>query len=318
MAPEREILLRNLQSVGWRSRVIPSAYPAFERILRRERVAHIHRSIEYADVLGSRPHLLPWIFTLHGLGFEEHWAHDPAMARVLREYNEAALRVVQAAPRATVVARWMRDWVAERTGVSPAVTPPGIDLAEFARSGSEEFLTRSGLAPGYLLWVGRLVHEKGLEAFVRLAERIPDRAFVVITDRPQSEAEPEVKGPWPRNLYYFAALPRSSVVSAFHGCSVHVSTSLYESASTTLPEAMACGKAVVGPDIYGPHELIGDSQGGYAYDPKAPDDLERQVLRALENPELGARGQAYVREHRDWKKLTQFFDRQYEELATEA
>jgi len=317
VAPEREIFVRNLQAAGRRNRAIRFLYPTFERIARRERVAHIHRSIEYAEVLGSRPNLLPWIFTLHGLGFEEHWGHDPAMVRVLREYNEAALRVVRAAPRATVVARWLRDFVLERTGVSPAVTPPGIDLSEFAHSDPDAFLRMSGLTPGFLLWVGRLVHEKGLDAFVRLAERIPDRSFVVVTDRPRSEAEQEVKGPWPTNLHYFAAVPRPVVVSAFHGCSVHVSTSLYESASTTLPEAMACGKAVVGPDLYGPREIIGDSQGGYLYDPKSPEDLQRQVLRALDHPELGQRGQTYVREHRAWKKLALFFDRQYEELASE-
>lgn len=317
VAPEREIVIRNLQGGGRRIRALPFLYPAFERVVRRERVAHIHRSIEYADVLGSRPNLLPWIFTLHGLGFEEHWAHDTAMARVLREYNEAALRVVQAAPRATVVARWLRDYVRERTGVSPAVTPPGIDLDEFAHSGPDAFLRMSGLKPGFLLWVGRLVHEKGLEPFVRLADRIPDRSFVVVTDRPRSEAEQEAKGAWPRNLHYFASIPRPVVVSAFHGCSVHVSTSLYESASTTLPEAMACGKVVVGPDLYGPREIIGDSQGGYLYDPASPGDLERQVLRALDHPELGERGQAFVRENRDWRKLSLFFDRQYEELASE-
>ena len=127
-----------------------------------------------------------------------------------------------------------------------------------------------------------------------------------------------MKGPWPANLRYFSGLPRATVVSAFQGCSVHVSTSLYESASTTLPEAMACGKPVVGPDLFGPREIIQDSAGGYLYDPSSPEDLERRVLQALDHPELGARGREFVREHRDWKKLAGFFDRQYEELAAEA
>ena len=317
VAPEQEGLLRGVQRVGRRSRAVLALYPAFERVVRRERVAHIHRSVEYAEVLGSRPNLLPWIFTLHGIGFEEHWIHQPDMVRGLREYNAAALRAIQAAPRSTVVARWLRDYVEERTGVSPAVTPPGIDLSEFDHSGPDAFLRLSGLTPGFVLWVGRLVHEKGLAAFVDLALRIPDRTFVVVTDRPQSTASAEVKGAWPKNLVYLDSLPRPVVVSAFHGCSVHVSTSLYESASTTLPEAMACRKVVVGPDLYGPREIIGDSQAGFLYDPSAPEDLERQVLRALDHPELGERGRSFVREHRDWKELALFFDRQYEELAGE-
>jgi len=318
VAPELEELVWGLRWAGRRSRGVPYAYPAFERILRRHRVAHIHRSVVYAQVLGSLPDLLPWIFTLHGVGFEEHWAHRPDMVQDIREYNEVAMRVIQAAPRSTVVARWLQDYVKERTGIAPPVTPPGIDLDEIARAGPEAFLRTSGLPPGYLLWVGRLAHEKGLDAFIGLAKRIPDRTFVVVTDRPQTEAFQEVKGPWPANVRYLNGLPRPTVVSAFHACSIHVSTSLYESASTTIPEAMACGKPVVGPDLFGPREIIQDSGGGYLYDPSLPDDLVRQVLAALDRPELGRKGQAYVREKRDWKKLAAYFDRQYEELASEA
>ena len=133
VAPELEELVWGLRWAGRRNRAIPYLYPGFERILRRHRVAHIHRSVVYAQVLGSLPRFLPWIFTLHGIGFEEHWSHRPDMVRDIREYNEAAMRAVQAAPRSTVVARWLRDYVAERTGLSPAVTPPGIDLEEFVR-----------------------------------------------------------------------------------------------------------------------------------------------------------------------------------------
>lgn len=307
-----------LRWAGRRSHAVPRVYPAFERVVLRHRVAHIHRSVVYAQVLGSFPSLLPWIFTLHGVGFEEHWAHRPDMVQDIREYNEAAMRVIQAAPRSTVVARWLQDYVKERTGIAPTVTPPGIDLDEIALAGPEDFSRTSGLPQGYVLWVGRLAHEKGLDAFIGLAKRIPERTFVVVTDRPQPEAFREVAPPWPANVRYLSGLPRPTVVSAFHGCSIHVSTSLYESASTTLPEAMACGKAVVGPDLFGPREIIQDSGGGYLYDSTSPDDLERQVLAALDHPELGRKGQAYVREKRDWKKLAQFFDRQYEELANEA
>ena len=159
MGREREEVVWGLRWAGRRIRAVPAAYPVFERIVRRNRVAHIHRSVVYAQVLGTLPKLLPWIFTLHGLGFEEHWAHRPDMVEDIRDYNAAALQAVQAAPRCTVVARWLRDYVAERTGVSPTVTPPGIDFEEFARSSSDAFLRTSGLPAGYLLWVGRLAHE---------------------------------------------------------------------------------------------------------------------------------------------------------------
>jgi len=240
------------------------------------------------------------------------------MQRYVHGYNAAALKAIEAAPRATVVARWLRDYIVKRTSVSPSVTPPGIDLGEFAGSEPGDFLRHAGLGPGYVLWVGRLSLEKGLPEFVRLAERMRERSFVIVTDRPVEEARQMGLPSLPPNLHYFAKLPRPLVVSAFHGCSVYVSTSLYDAAPTTFLEAMACGKPTVGPDLLGPAEITRDSEGGFLYDPSSIEDLEHQVLRAVEHPEVGQRGREFVREHRDWKKLSEFFNRQYEELASES
>ncbi len=315
VSPEIPEVVWGLRWAGRRLTPIPSLYPAFERVVRGCRVAHIHRSPDYADVVGSWTRGLPWIFTLHGIGFEEYWTHRPDMVRGIREYNRAVLQTMERAPRATVNARWLRDYVAERTSASPTVIPPGIDLGEFRSSGAAEFLQYSGLPAGYVLWVGRLALEKGMDSFVRLAARIPERVFVMVSNRPVTEAQSESSETWPRNFHYFGPIPRALVVSAFHGCSVHVSTSLYEAASTTLPEAMACGKPVVGPDILGPREIIHDSGGGLAYDPASFDDLVAKVRTAIDRPEMGRRGEAFVREQRDWSKLTEIYDRMYEDLA---
>lgn len=303
----------------WTGKWIPPVlrmYPYFERFVRNCRIAHIHVLTEYADVLGSWPQLLPWIFTLHGIAFEEPWAGRPDMLRYVREYNAGALRAVRHATLATVVSRWLRDYIEERTSLTLPVTPPGVDLEEFDRSGPDAFLRYTGLEPGFPLWVGRLAREKGLESFQKLAARIPERTFVVVTDRPLEEAREEYPGPWPPNLRYVAGLPRPLVASAFHACAAHVITSRYEGASTTVVEAMACGKPCVVPDRFGPQEAVNDSGAGLVFDHASMDDLEEKTRKALDHPELGARGPPFVRENRDWKKLTAFFDRQYEELAS--
>ncbi len=303
----------------WAARWIPPVgrmYPCFERFIRGFRVAHIHVLTEYADVLGAWPEVLPWIFTLHGIAFEEPWMGRPDMLRHVREYNAGALKAVKNATLATVVSRWVRDFVEERTSVSPPVTPPGVDLDEFEKSGPAEFLRATGLKPGFVLWVGRLAREKGLQSFLELAARIPERTFVVVTDHPEGEARKDYPGPWTANVRYFHGLPRPLVVSSFHACALHVVTSRYEGASTTVIEAMACGKAAVVPDRFGPQEAVGDSGAGLIYDHDSLDDFEEKTRTALDHPDLGARGPPFVREHRDWRKLAEFFDRQYEELAS--
>jgi len=271
---------------------------------------------EYADVLGAWPRLLPWIFTLHGIAFEEPWVGRPDMIRFVRGHNTNVLRSVQDATLATVVSRWVRDYVEEHTSLSPPVTPPGVNLEEFENSGPGEFIRYTGLEPGFALWVGRLAREKGLESFLELAARVPERTFVVVTDHPVEEARREYPGPWTPNLRYFAGLPRTLVASAFHACAVHVITSRYEGASTTVVEAMACGKPVVVPDRFGPQEAVQDSGAGLIYSHISLDDLAEKTRKAFDHPELGARGPPFVREHREWRKLTEFFDRQYEELGS--
>ncbi len=305
----------------WAGRWIPPmlrVYPSFSRFVLGCRVAHVHVLTEYADVVGAWPRVLPWIFTLHGIAFEAPWAGQPDMIRYVREYNESALRAVRNATLATVVSRWVRDYMEERTSRSLPVTPPGVDLEEFERTGPTDFLRASGLEPGFLLWVGRLAREKGLGGFLELAARIPERPFVVVTDRPVEEARKEYKGPWTPNLHYYSRLPRELVVSAFHACGAHVITSQYEGASTTVVEAMASGKAAVVPDWFGPQEAVHDSGAGLIYDHTSLSDLEEKTRALLDHPELGARGPPFVREHRDWRKLTAFFDVQYEALASRA
>lgn len=315
VADSREIMWE----LRWGGRWIPFVrrmYPYFERFIRGCRIAHIHVLTEYADVLGAWPEVLPWIFTLHGIAFEEPWVGRPDMIRHVREYNAGALDAVKRATRATVVSRWVRDYVEERTSLTVPVTPPGVDLDEFGNSGPEAFLRYTGLAPGFSLWVGRLAREKGLEEYLRLSARIPERTFVVVTDHPEEEARREYPGPWTSNLRYFAGLPRPLVVSAFHACGLHVITSRYEGASTTVVEAMAAGKAAVVPDRFGPQEAVRDSGAGLIYDHTSSEDFEEKTRKALDHPELGAVGRTFVREHRDWRKLTEFFDRLYEELAS--
>ncbi len=315
VVPDSRELMWELRWAGRWIPVVRRMYPYFVRFIRGNEVAHIHVLTEYADVLGAWPKVLPWIFTLHGIAFEEPWAGRPDMLRHVREYNLGALRAVREASQATVVSRWVRDFVEERTSLSLPVTPPGVDLEEFEMTGPEPFLERTGLAPGFVLWVGRLAREKGLEQFLSLAERIPERTFVVVTDHPEAEARREYPGPWTSNLRYLSGLPRPLVASAFHACGLHAITSRYEGASTTVIEAMACGKVAVVPDRFGPQEAVRDSGAGLIYDHDSLDDFVEVTRKGLDHPEIGVLGPPFVREHRDWKKLTEFFDRQYEALA---
>jgi len=315
VAPEVPELLWGIRWAGRRLPFLRSTYPWYQRTIRRVQVAHVHRSTLYGEAFGTLGQRLPWIFTLHGITFEEHWKHRPEMARWARFSTEASLRALERAAVATVVSRWLKDYVEQRISATVEVTPPGVDFREFEREGSEAFLGWSGIPPGYVLWVGRLAHEKRPEWFIRLAERLPDREFVMLANDEDAKFRSLCGGRPPPNLHYFGLAPRRLVVSAFHACSVHVNTSLYEASGTTLVEAMACAKPVVAPDHPGPKEVVDDSGGGFTFAVESFSDLVEQVLRALDRPDVGRVGLAFARAHRDWRRLVPFFDKVYADLA---
>lgn len=307
-----------LWGLRWSARKIPPlgyAYGGYQRWIRRIDIAHVHRSTLYADAFRAMNGKIPWIFTCHGIGFAEHWRHNPQVMKWIQASRASTLQAIETATHATVVARWLRDWVEERTSVSVAVTPPGIDLREFAGVDASRFCDWIGLSPGYVLWVGRLTHEKGVDWFIRLAARIPERQFVAISNSTEEQFLSVIGARPPPNFRLLRMLPREIVVSAFHGCSIHVNTSLYDTAPTTLVEAMVCGKPVVAPHHSGPREIVEDSGAGFLFSPGSLEDLEEQVRRALDHPELGTKGIEFAREQRDWRKLVRYFDEQYAGLA---
>src|SRR3972149_6387662 len=71
------------------------------------------------------------MFPPHGSGFEQYWRHRPDVVRWMKQANESALATVKRAPLATVVARWLKDFVEERTSASVGGTPPGVGFREF-------------------------------------------------------------------------------------------------------------------------------------------------------------------------------------------
>ncbi|MEE9600383.1 MAG: glycosyltransferase, partial [Thermoplasmata archaeon] len=213
-ASETPELLWGLRWIGKRVHSFRSAYAHYQRWIRRIDVAHIHRSFLYAEPFQAMGGRIPWIFTLHGIGFEEHRRGNPEVVKWIREYKASVLRAIEDATLATVVSRWLRDWVEERVSASVIVTPPGIDLQEFERAAASEFLRWSGISEGFVLWVGRLSEEKRLDLFIKLASRLEEHQFVVMANSPERQFRAIHGERLPTNLHYVGMAPRRYVVSA--------------------------------------------------------------------------------------------------------
>jgi len=183
-----------------------------------------------------------------------------------------------------------------------AVAPNAVGNGWFAaqadrvRAQAAEFRTRFGLPGQFLLFVGRLVEEKGifdlLDAYGKLGDDIRSQTGLVITG----------DGPCRRQLEKIARSIRAGAI-CFPGF-VHRDdlAGLYALAECLiLPthsdpwglvvnEAMACGLPVVVTNVAGcSPDLVENGWNGYVVSPRDSPALEAAMDSMLRNPELKAK-----------------------------
>jgi glycosyltransferase involved in cell wall biosynthesis len=246
--------------------------------------------------MGNHGHLAAWA-ALRGLpdtprlyrisNDPAHGGADPAR-RVLRELG---LRLVAAdATRLVCVSAEIAaadPFRRARRDGRVRVLPNGVD-ADAVRARAARPTSHPWLADGrpYLVAVGRLHPQKNYEGLIdalALARRErPDLRLLVLGGGPARlrrtlEARADAAG--------LAAVVRfeGEVANPFPlvaGAAAYVLPSLWEGASNSLLEAMACGVPIVASRTAGASaEVLEDGRHGVLADPASPADLARAILR---------------------------------------
>ena len=198
------------------------------------------------------------------LGLPQRWGyawfrrfHAPAAAVMVP--SEGMLRILQGHGFANA-RRWSH----------------GVDLKLFCPA--------AGVVPAaphpVFLYVGRVSHEKNLEAF--LALELPGSKVVYGTGplRKQLEARyPEVR--------WHGVVARAALPAIYSAADVFVFPGRSETFGLVMLEAMACGTPVAAFPVEGPLDVVGDSDGGVLHE-----DLRTAALEALELSRNAARARA--------------------------
>lgn len=262
-------------------------------------LVHIH---------ATGPSLLSWVprlagratvVTLHGLDWQrEKWG--AAATLVLR----AGARSAATFPHKIIaVGAHLRDHYTERYGVTPDLIPNGV--APIPRQPLSESGVQGLRERGYLLFVGRLVPEKGLERLMAAYQRAGAAVPLVIAGgathmeayRSHLEriAPPGVMLVGPR---YGAA--RDALLSHARA---FVLPSTLEGFPLAALEAMASGLPVLLSDIPPHRELLAGQPGAGWIVPDDGWDAALAEVSGLPWAALetrGARGEAHVAEHYSW------------------
>jgi len=122
------------------------------------------------------------------------------------------------------------------------VIPYGLDLAAYENFGETDFLTKRLHRPSAkkLLFVGRLVYYKGIDVLLEAMKGVECAELFVVGSGPMERLPSN-------NVHFLGALPRESLLSAFHDCDLLVfpSCANSEAFGITQLEAMYYGKPVI-------------------------------------------------------------------------
>jgi glycosyltransferase involved in cell wall biosynthesis len=156
-------------------------------------------------------------------------------------------------------------------------------------------------ASDYVLYVGRLSEEKGLDTLLRAWERLPARCpLQIVGDGPErTELENQVRQKNILNVSFRGFLSRTETIAATKGARfVVVPSTWYEGFPMVIAEAMACSTPVICSRLGAMKEIVADHSTGLQFTPGDAEDLARTAAWAWNHPvEMTEMGRAARREY---------------------
>lgn len=169
----------------------------------------------------------------------------------------------------------------------------GVDTQLFAFAAEPRECAGLGrLARPVSLFVGRLSHEKNIQAFLNLD--IPGSKVVCGVGPLEQDLRERYPG-----VHWVGVLPRRELAEVYAAADVFVFPSLHETFGLVMLEAMACGTPVAAFPVDGPLQVVAGSPGGALHT-----DLREAWTEALRCRRHHARQRAMDFE---WGRVAQLF-----------
>jgi glycogen(starch) synthase len=170
--------------------------------------------------------------------------------------------------------------------------PNGVDTNAFNRkSDSNKFRSRYASADEKIvLFVGRLVHEKGVHVLIgampKVLARVNAKFIIVGNGYMKDSLIAQVHRMGIAHKAYFTGFIDDQTLKLLYSCAdVFVVPSLYEPFGITALEAMAAQVPVVASDIGGLSEIIEHDKTGVKVFPNSSDSLAWGITRVLLDPD---------------------------------
>ena len=162
------------------------------------------------------------------------------------------------------------------------IIPHGVDTQLFKP------IKKSKSKKVRILFVGRLIKEKGINLVLELSEYFKEKAeFVIIGDGPEKE---KVKNN--KFIKYLGSINNESKLAFQNGISdISINTSYKidkweEWFGLTVIEAMSSGLPVISSNCIGPRQIISDNKDGFIVEQKNLNEFKSKLSKLIDNPNL--------------------------------
>lgn len=225
-------------------------------------VLHIHSVgpsslIPLARALGHKR----IVATLHAPDYrQKKWG---VVARRILEYGErqAALK----ADAVISVSEWYASLLADKYGVAPAVVPNGPGLVGLMPRNPSPFLTGKGIAPGYVLFVGRLIPDKRVEDVVAACGTAGVPLVVTGDSSDTDEYVRQLKASAGQHVSFVGYVYGQDLADLYAHALAFVLPSEAEGLAISAIEAMSFGVPVILSDIPANQEVSAVGAAGLLY-----------------------------------------------------
>lgn len=248
------------------------------------------------------------VVTMHGLDWQrEKWGF---MAKTVLRLGE--LTAVYAPNRTIAVSRKITSYVNKRHGRKVLYIPNGFSSTDPEDTTRSDVIEKYALGR-YVLFLGRLVPEKGVHVLIEAFSGLDSDCQLVIVGRGThtSEYAEQLRMSASENhrIVFTGALFGADKEAMFNHALVFVLPSTIEGMPITLLEAMNHGVPCVVSDIQENREVVegNDCRHAYLFKARNADDLKRVLREAIVNRDeamaMAAGARKYVSDNFGWDKI---------------
>lgn len=313
-------------------------------------IVHCHTWYShFGGILAKKNYGLPLVITVHSLEPLRPWKRE----QLAGGYDfslwveKTALEMADAI---IAVSGATKHDIERLFDVDPAkvhVIHNGIDLNQYRRVDSTDLLARYGIDPAtpYLLFVGRITRQKGVQHLLR-AIQFMDHGFQIVLcaaapDTPQLAEEVRIaveraQAERPGIIWINEMVDQEAARELYSHAAVFVCPSIYEPFGIINLEAMACETAVVASAVGGINEVVVDGETGFlipleqmkespfeAINPeKFARDLAHGINELMRNRRLredfGTAGRKRVEDNFSWAAIAEKTKMLYETLSVKS